>query len=231
MFVNCFWTLGEDIGSCPSRPPQETEDKRSMLMRRRLTPLGRMAFEGLDHSSKNLSQKDIPWVVACRHGDGARMVKLLSDLAKSEPVSPTDFSMSVHNAIIGAYSIATQNKKMHTALSAAEKSFEAGLIEAFALQREKNETIGYLYYDMDLLSPYEEKVEDRFPATCLGFLLSGEQTDLKLGLQLHYFSNQRNGTEKSDNTVKSFVGFLRNDEKRYEIPVPGGYFLWERNGS
>lgn len=228
MFVNCCWKRGEDSGSWPFVNPLEQGEKRSMMMERRLTALGRMAFEMLNKSSGYLSQKDIPWVVSCRHGDASRMVNLLSSLSKKELISPTDFSMSVHNAIIGAYSIVTKNNKMHTALSAGEQSFEAGLIEAFALQQEKNETIGYIYYDMNLPSPYEEKVDNHFPETCLSFLLGGKEIDNKFGLQLSYVANPKQRIEKNINGALSFIGFLKNDEKRYTISIPGGHFLWER---
>jgi hypothetical protein len=229
VFVNCCWKIGEDLGAWPLREPEEKEDKLSMMTGRRLTPLGRMAFEILNKSSTALGQRDIPWIISCRHGDANRMVNLLTSLSKGELLSPTDFSMSVHNAIIGAYSILTKSKKMNTALSAAESSFETGLMEAFALQQEKKETVGYMYYDMPLPSPYEEKVENNFPETCLALLLKGEEEDKGGGLHLNYRSDPEQGVEKRVHDVMSFIGFLKSDKTRYEIPVPGGHFIWERH--
>jgi hypothetical protein len=222
--------LGEEWGDWPLRELGEKEAKLTMMTRRRLTPLGRMAFEVLERSSATLDQRDIPWVISCRHGDGSRMVNLLTSLSKGELLSPTDFSMSVHNAIIGAYSILTNSKKMHTALSAAELSFEAGLIEAFALQHEKKETVGYMYYDMPLPFPYEEKVHNTFPETCLALLLKGEAEEKGEGLHLNYQSDSEQGSEKRVHDVMSFIGFLKSNETRYGMPVPGGHFLWERHG-
>jgi len=230
VFVSCCWKIGEELGAWPFRESEEKEDNLSMMAGRRLTPLGRMAFKTLKRSTKILDQKDISWVISSQHGDASRMVNLLLSLSKGDFLSPTDFSMSVHNAIIGAYSILTNSKKMSTALSANEMSFEAGLIEAFALQREKKERVGYMYYDAPLPSPYEEKVENTFPETCLALLLSEEENDIGWGLKLNYLAGQEPVIENRVNAVMSFVGFLKSDKKRYEIPVPGGHFLWERNG-
>ncbi len=55
--------------------------------------------------------------------------------------------MSVHNAIIGVFSIATGNTQAHSALAGGNASFEAGLLESIVLLKEKGGSVGYVYYD------------------------------------------------------------------------------------
>src|ERR1700691_2625239 len=110
MQVTCCWKMGEETGSWPIGEPERNLRQLPTMMQRRLTPLGRTAAGMLHNSSSRSNSEQIPWVVSCRHGDLHRMINLLSSLARNEPLSPTEFSMSVHNAIIGAFSIATKNK-------------------------------------------------------------------------------------------------------------------------
>ena len=101
-----------------------------------MTPLGRQAVQ-LIYKSISERNSSIPWIVACRHGDIEHKLNLLSNLAQDEMLSPTDFSMSVHNAIIGMFSIATDNKHTYSALAGGPNSFEAGLLESIALLKRK----------------------------------------------------------------------------------------------
>ena len=86
------------------------------LQRRRLSRLARMAF----HVAWPLADAagPLPLVFASRHGETPRTLAILSDLAHDEPLSPTQFSLSVHNAIIGLWSIQRGDTSEMTALAA-----------------------------------------------------------------------------------------------------------------
>ncbi|WP_025130330.1 beta-ketoacyl synthase chain length factor [Pseudomonas sp. PH1b] len=101
------------------------------MQRRRLSRLARMAFsvgwplaEGLEH---------LPLVFISRHGETPRTFDILSDLAAEQPLSPTQFSLSVHNAVIGLWSIMRGETSEMTALAAAGDGLEHGLLEAATL--------------------------------------------------------------------------------------------------
>ena len=66
------------------------------MLRRRAGPLGKMALEVAYQCLDGRS--DVPSVFCSRHGEVARAVDLLTDLAHGEPLSPTAFGMAVHNA-------------------------------------------------------------------------------------------------------------------------------------
>lgn len=65
-------------------------------------------------------------------GDLDSTVKLLTDLARGELLSPALFAFSVHNAPAGALSLCLKPTGDHTALAGAEGAFAAALTEAYA---------------------------------------------------------------------------------------------------
>ncbi len=65
-------------------------------------------------------------------GDLDSTVKLLTDLARGELLSPALFAFSVHNAPAGALSLCMKPTGDHTALAGAENAFAAALTEAYA---------------------------------------------------------------------------------------------------
>ena len=104
------------------------------MQRRRLSRLARMAFSvGWPLAEGHPA---LPLVFASRHGETPRTFEILSDLAAEQPLSPTQFSLSVHNAVIGLWSILRGETSEMTALAAAGDGLEHGLIEACALLNE-----------------------------------------------------------------------------------------------
>lgn len=87
------------------------------MQRRRLSRLARMAFSVGWPLAEGLP--DLPLVFISRHGETPRTLDILSDLANDQPLSPTQFSLSVHNAVIGLWSILRNETAEMTALAAA----------------------------------------------------------------------------------------------------------------
>ncbi|MCV2350871.1 beta-ketoacyl synthase chain length factor [Paucibacter sp. Y2R2-4] len=100
------------------------------MMRRRIDPLGRAALQS---AYEVQPAETIPLVFASRWGELARSVGMLEQLAQAQPLSPTAFSLSVHNAIGALYSIARGDRSNYQAVSAGAHSAEAGFAEAQAL--------------------------------------------------------------------------------------------------
>lgn len=101
------------------------------LFRRRLSRLSRMALQ-VAHDC-TAGERDIPTVFCSRHGELTRTVELLLDQNKGEALSPTAFSMSVHNTASGLHSIASGNTAPSNALAAMADSLPAALIDAAAM--------------------------------------------------------------------------------------------------
>jgi hypothetical protein len=75
----------------------------------------------------------MPVIFASRWGEIARSLTLLQQLAGGEPLSPTHFSLSVHNASGALYSMARQDKQNYLAVAGGEHSAEAAFCEALGL--------------------------------------------------------------------------------------------------
>lgn len=73
-----------------------------------------------------------PVVFCATHGDLDSTVKLLSDMANGELLSPALFALSVHNAPPGALSLCATPAGDHTAIAGGEQALSAGLTECYA---------------------------------------------------------------------------------------------------
>ncbi|MRW89285.1 3-oxoacyl-ACP synthase [Duganella sp. FT80W] len=118
------------------------------MLRRRAGFLGKMALEVAYQCLDG--QADIPTVFCSRHGDVARAVELLTDLAQGEPLSPTAFGMAVHNAIPGLFTIARNDRANHIALASGTATVEHGVIEACCLLADGAEQVLLVVCDAPL---------------------------------------------------------------------------------
>lgn len=150
------------------------------MQRRRLSNLARMAFavgwplaEGYEA---------LPLVFASRHGETPRTFAILSDLADQQPLSPTQFSLSVHNAVIGLWSILRGETSEMTAIAAAGDGLEQGLLEAAALLAEGAPAVLLIICEELPPAVYDAWVDDVPFAYALGLLVTpGQQWQLSPG--------------------------------------------------
>lgn len=122
------------------------------LLRRRAGFLNRMALEVAYRCLG--SEMDVPTVFASRHGEASRAVELLLDLASNEPLSPTSFGLSVHNATGGLFSIARHDHANDIALAAGPSTVEHAVIEACGLLAEGETRVLLIVYDGPLPPQY-----------------------------------------------------------------------------
>lgn len=129
------------------------------MQRRRLSRLARMLF----HVAWPLAegQGPLPLVFASRHGETPRTLAILNELAKDEPLSPTQFSLSVHNAIIGLWSILRDDNSEMTAMAAAGDGLEQAMLEAGGMLAEGTGAVLLVIAEElppDLYTPYIDDV-------------------------------------------------------------------------
>ncbi|MDY7547624.1 beta-ketoacyl synthase chain length factor [Glaciimonas sp. CA11.2] len=115
------------------------------MLRRRAGSVGRMALEVAYLCLQGRS--DVATVFCSRHGECARSVELLQDLVREVPLSPTSFSLSVHNATAGLLSIARHDQASHSALSAGNSGVEHAVIEACGLLADGAPEVLLVVYD------------------------------------------------------------------------------------
>ena len=131
------------------------------MQRRRVERLGRMALQVAWRCQPD-DARDMPLVFASRHGDILRSHVMLAELARDEPLSPTSFGLSTHNAIAAQYSIARVLQGNYLAVSAGRASVEAAIIEAQALLADGAASVLVVMYDgptPDQYAPYRDEPE------------------------------------------------------------------------
>lgn len=118
------------------------------LLRRRASLPGKMALEV---AYRCLNEHDkIPIILCSRHGECGRSAELLSDLVCNIPISPTSFSLSVHNATGGLFSIARHAHTNCLALAAGLSTVEHAVIEACGLLADNEPAVLLVAYDSPL---------------------------------------------------------------------------------
>lgn len=130
------------------------------MLRRRAGFLGKMALEVAYDCLDGRTA--IPTVFCSRHGEVSRALALLQDLVRGEPLSPTAFGMSVHNAIAGMLTIARSDQANHIALAAGSSSIEHAVIEACGLLADGEPMVLLVACDTplpELFASYEDCAE------------------------------------------------------------------------
>jgi hypothetical protein len=136
------------------------------MTRRRVDALGRHALQAAywgqparpemasSTTSDSAPDGNMPVIFASRHGDTGRSYQLLRDLAAGEPLSPTSFSLSVHNAIGALYSIDRRDTANYQAIAAGPATVEMALVEAAGLLADGASEVLVVHYEAPLAEAY-----------------------------------------------------------------------------
>jgi hypothetical protein len=197
------------------------------LLRRRVTALGQMAFKAALDLSKLESAR---FIFCSRHGEFQRTLSILTALATAEPVSPAEFSLSVHNALAGLLSIAQHNTAGHTAIAAGAESFQAGLIEAAScLIDQPDQPVLLVYYDDALPIPYGELADSSETCLALAMLLTAAREEGEaIILELRACEESASADAAASKQARAFVRFLQSP--KFES-FGSGHFGWRRSGA
>lgn len=143
------WAAAPCLPSGNDAPPLP---EMPAMARRRLNPLGRMAAQVAYEC--HAGDLGLPVIFASRYGDAARSLELLGDLARDEPLSPTAFGLSVHNAIGAMYSITRSDRANYLSLAAGAGSATAALVEAAGLLHDGAPQVMLVCYHAPLPGQY-----------------------------------------------------------------------------
>ena len=129
----------------------------SAILRRRLSTLGRCA---IGTAMPLVEEVDIiPSIFASRHGDTELTISLLSSMGRDEPMSPTSFSLAVHNAVSGLFTIARKDTSEVTSIAAMEGLTLQTFFEAIG-QLESSDKVLCVIYDIPLPDFYQSHCAD-----------------------------------------------------------------------
>ncbi|WP_051710788.1 beta-ketoacyl synthase chain length factor [Andreprevotia chitinilytica] len=161
------------------------------MLRRRAQRFGRIALESLYALPDDTS----PIVFASRHGEVPRSVELLQSLASSGEVSPQSFSMAVHNATAGLFTIASKQVVNVTAIAAGRDSALAGIVEALGLLADGANSVRLILCDAPLPEIYADfaaanSSADAAPYSCVLALMRGDDFSLQTQAGVHLDNNE-----------------------------------------
>jgi hypothetical protein len=147
------------------------------LMRRRCSALTRAMLHVAFQTATPEELGTLPSVFASRHGEVRATLSLLDVLARRQPVTAAAFSHSVHNAQVGLFSIAANNRGITSAVAAGEDTFGAAFLEAVMTRHRAGR-------DTALLVVADEVLPDVFASFCddppvpyaVGMMLGSEGT-------------------------------------------------------
>lgn len=178
----------------PQNSPPAKADLIPAMMRRRMSPLSKLALQVAVSIKQRLDaqQDSIDYLIfSSRHGELSRTSQLLQQILNGEDASPTAFSQSVHNTSAGLFTIATQSPIPATSLAAAERSLHHAFIEAGAyLAQYPNHRVLVIDFDESLPEPYTSFESQSHPGYALGLVLTGgKQVELTWQSTKEQYSN------------------------------------------
>ncbi|BBL71852.1 beta-ketoacyl synthase chain length factor [Methylogaea oryzae] len=150
-----------------------------MMQRRRLSPLGRAA-SAVAWRCRQVGG-DMPSVFFSRHGESQYYFEMLEGLAAGEEVSPSRFSLSVHNAIAGLCSFHGDSFQPYVSLAGGTEGLFAAFLEAAGLLLESPRTL-VVCYEQPLPGAYRDYAASPRITWALGMVLAGGGTGPKLRL-------------------------------------------------
>jgi hypothetical protein len=195
------------------------------LLRRRLTPLAKTVFcSAIPCLTENNS---IPTVFSSTHGELAKSFKMMETIERGEDISPTSFSLSVHNAIAGLFSMAFSNKIQSSVVAPGEEGIAAAFIEASGLLDEGENEILIILYDEPLVDfypshPFQLSTTESRSVT-LSITKSGK------GIPI-YFSCQHSTGYIGEQPIQIplLINFLKQNQDNLIIPTPRHSWCWKR---
>ncbi|ANF57053.1 beta-ketoacyl synthase chain length factor [Halotalea alkalilenta] len=139
------------------------------MLRRRLDATGRAACQALAELELPI---DAPLIFASRHGASSLTLNIIQELAKQMPASPAQFSMSVHNAVLGVYSIALGHHGPIQAIAASGQEIDALFIDALGYLSEGHRVVGAVFCDSRLTPLHHELIPGPVAACAVAMRLT-----------------------------------------------------------
>ncbi len=218
----------------PLQPEAELDSARQQellasvpkMLKRRLSPLAKTVFCAANQCIDE--HMIVPMVFSSTHGELAKSLTLIKMLEEGEEISPTAFSLSVHNAIAGLFSMAWHNKLQCTVIASGEEGLAAAFIEAIGLLGEGVEHVLLVFYDEPLVDFYPSAPfklsTDETCALALLIAKNGEGQTLKMSsLPL-----TGNDGEQPVQLI-AFIRFLAGAQTQLTLKTARHSWRWEKD--
>ncbi len=195
------------------------------MLQRRLSPLAKAVFNSADKCI--VAGEQIPTVFSSAHGEICKSLEMLNAIQASDEVSPTAFSLSVHNAIAGLFSIIYTNQQEITVIAPGQEGIAPAFIEGLGILLEGADTVLLVLYDEPIadfypVSPYNLNANHTCALT-LRIALTGEG----LPLQFSRSSMTRKDGEQPIQLL-AFLRFLLTEDRSLNLGNRGHSWRWQK---
>jgi len=181
------------------------------MLRRGLTPLAKAVFSVAGQCVEGGAK--LPVVFSSAHGEICKSLAMLKTIQASHELSPTAFSLSVHNAIASLFSIAYRNNQEITVIAPGQEGADEVLIILY------DEPIADFYP----IAPFN--LNAAFPCVlALRIVLSG------LPLQIFHRAESRDDGEYPVQLLM-FLRFLLAEEQSLSLGSQGHSWTWHKKYS
>lgn len=198
------------------------------MQRRRLSPVARAAFQAADSCMAGIENPTC--VFASTYGQPEQSYKLLHALASQEPVSPAAFSLSVHNAVAGLFSIIHNLTGTSLTICAGAEGIGAAFMEAVGLLNEgATENVLLICFEAPLPNP--QKPYEVNPPTHMAacYLVTRAQGGAALALERIPGRVPENVQATPFwQQMRDLIAFLESGEASLEIPCHRSTWRWSR---
>ena len=193
------------------------------LKRRRLSESARLFFEAAWQLTEQ--EANLPVVYASLNGEINRSFALWYSLLTEGDVSPTSFSLSVHNALVGQWSEMRQVKNETTAITALKDNLETALLEAFLLLNDGQEKVLVVLVETPLSTEYNAQPIERLPLSYALAMVVEKGSMYQLSLQTQALEN----TVFFDNALAWVQQQYLGANQWQTQSSRGGSWLWQKN--
>lgn len=191
------------------------------MQRRRLGSLARVIFHVLDQCAE--AQANEPVIFSSSMGEIQRTYGILKSIAADEPVSPGAFSLSVHNAIAGQWSLIRGIEAPMLALSPPENSPVPALIEAAGmLQEGRYPVVNVVFFDERLPEFFSAFLDGPVAPVALAIRLvrQSAEEEAQWLMRLRLRQHQPGGIPSSGNAHARLIDLLSGKASRINVDEP-----------
>ncbi len=216
-----FWMQKQPDSANGEQTIYPVPSEITAIQRRRLSELTKIT---LHLSFSHTLSANTPVVFSSRHGDLHKTSLLLQQVALNEDLSPTQFALSVHNSMVGQYSILKQHQAQHSSIAAGDASLHYGILEAWSLlQCNDCEQVLVVYADQKLPEIYQNF--DTHPAFDHGMslLLNKKPVGTRIRLQ-----RQASKADSRHDEAIELHNFLQSDALDTKITTTRDQWFWQR---
>ena len=216
---------GSDGGAAFLQDQAVAPDSVPKILQRRLSPLAKAVFTATDKCI--VVGEQIPAVFSSANGEICKSLAMLKAIQAGGDVSPATFSLSVHNAIAGLFSMVYANQQEITVIAPGQEGIAPAFIEGLGLLQAGADAV--------LLVLYDEPVADFYPvspfnlgadysyALALKIALTGE------GLPMRLSRSSAAGDDGEHHLqLSAFIRFLLAGDKSLRLGKRGHSWQWQK---